>query len=237
MVEAADAAGVLLAVNQQLRWDAGFAASRDLVAHGAIGRATFARIAVSGSGGWQDWPWLAAAPRLEILYHSIHYLDVIRSVLGDPEWVTSIHGRYPEEPQVVGETVTTTVLEYPDGLQVVIEMNHDDHHGTPVGTFEFVGTAGALDGTIGQVYDPPHGRLDTLTLRRSGLAPMAFDFDRRWFPDAFLGPMSDLMDAIATSRAPTTSGRDNLRTLALVFGAYRSAAERRSVLVEDLLSG
>ena len=48
--------------------------------------------------------------------------------------------------------------------------------------------------------------------------------------------MSDLMDAIATGRAPQTSGRDNLRTLALVFGSYQSAAERRSIRVADVLN-
>ena len=163
MVEAAEAAGVLLAVNQQLRWDAGFAASRDLIAKGAIGRATVAQIAVSASAGWHHWPWLAPAPRLEIMYHSIHYLDAIRSVLGEPEWITSIHGRFPEQAPVVGETLTTTVLEYPDGLQALIAMNHYDQHGTPSGTFKFLGTMGALEGTIGQLYDLPDGRPDTLT--------------------------------------------------------------------------
>ena len=113
--------------------------------------------------------------------------------------------RFPEQAPVVGETLTTTVLEYPDGLQALIAMNHYDQHGTPNGTFTFLGTMGALEGTIGQLYDLP----DTLTLRRSGMSPVAYGFDRRWFPDAFLGPMSDLMDAIVTSRTPKSSGRDN----------------------------
>ena len=167
------------------------------------------------------------------MYHSIHYLDAIRSVLGEPEWITSIHGRFPEQAPVVGETLTTTVLEYPDGLQALIAMNHYDQHGTPNGTFKF-SARWERSKTIGQLYDLPDGRPDTLTLRRSGMSPVAFGFDRRWFPDAFLGPMSDLMDAIVTSRTPKSSGRDNLRTLALVFGAYRSAAERRSIPVESL---
>ena len=59
----------------------------------------------------------------------------------------------------------------------------------------------------------------------------------RWLPDAFLGPMSELMDAIASGRSPVTSGRDNLRTLALVFGSYRSAQEGRTIRVADVLAG
>ena len=238
MVETAEAAGVLLAVNQQMRWDAGIAASRDLVARGVLGRPTEGQIQVSVATGWHLWPWLAAAPRLEIMYHSIHYLDAMRSVLGDPEWVTSVHGRYPEQEPVQGETKTSTVLDYADGRQALVAVNHYNQHGRPYAEFRFLGTKGALEGTLGLMYDYPDGRPDTLTLHRTGEEPRSFDFDTRWIPDAFLGPMTDLMDAVATGRAPITSGRDNLGTLALVFGAYRSAAERRSIRVEDvLLSG
>jgi predicted dehydrogenase len=237
IVETAEGAGVLLGVNQQMRWDAGIAASRDLIAKGAIGRATAAHMEVAAPGGWDQWPWLAAAPQLDIMYHTIHYLDAMRAVLGEPEWITSIHGRYPNQAPVQGETLTNTVLEYPDGLQVLISMNHFDEHGTPFGVFRFVGTEGALDGTIGAVSEPaPYGRPDTLSLRRAGRDPISYDLDTRWFPDAFLGPMADLMDAIAGGRAPQASGRDNLGTLALVIAAYRSAAERRSIRVEDVLS-
>jgi predicted dehydrogenase len=236
MVEAAESSGVLLAVNQQMRWIAGMAASKDLIAQGAIGRPTAAQLQVSGAGEWEPWPWLAASPRLDVMYHSIHYLDSVRSVLGEPEWITSIHGRSPEQSPVEGETLTTTVLEYPSGLQALITMNHADFHGTPMNVFRFLGTDGALDGTVADEYDAVPGRADTLTLRRSGSSPVAYDLDTRWLPDAFLGPMSDLMDAIATGRTPQTSGRDNLRTLALVFGSYLSAAERRSIRVADVLS-
>jgi predicted dehydrogenase len=236
MVEAAESAGVLLAVNQQMRWIAGMVACKDLIARGAIGRATAAQLQVSGIGEWEPWPWLVNSPRLDVMYHSIHYLDSVRSILGEPEWITSIHGHPPGRSPVEGETLTTTVLEYPDGLQVLLTMNHSDLHGRPMNMFRFLGAQGALEGTISDEYDYPPDRADTLTLRRTGTPTIAFDFDTRWLPDAFLGPMSDLMDAIATGRAPQTSGRDNLLTLALVFGAYQSAAERRSVRVADVLS-
>jgi predicted dehydrogenase len=237
MVEAAEAAGVVQAVNQQMRWDAGIAASRDLIARGVLGRPTEGQIQVSVATGWHLWPWLAAAPRLEIMYHSIHYLDAMRSVLGDPEWVTSVHGRYPEQDPVQGETKTVTVLDYADGRQALVAVNHYNQHGPPYAEFRFLGTKGELEGTLGLLYDYPDGRPDTLTLHRAGEDPRPFDFDTRWIPDAFLGPMTDLMDAVATGRQPVTSGRDNLGTLAVALGAYRSAEERRSIKVEDILNG
>jgi predicted dehydrogenase len=235
-VEVAEAAGVLLAVNQQMRWTAGIAASRDLIAKGVLGSVAEAQVQVSISTPWHLWPWLASAPRLEVVYHSIHYQDALRSILGDPVWITSVHGRYPEQA-AVGETATKTILEYADGTQALIAVNHHNEHGDPYAEFRFLGTRGTLAGTIGLLYDYPDGRVDTLSLFRQGREVRAYEFDTRWIPDAFLGPMSDLMDAIETGRQPFTSGRDNLATVATVAAAYRSAEERRSVRLDEITGG
>jgi predicted dehydrogenase len=234
MVDEAAAAGVKLAVNQQMRWEPAIAAARSLVRQGAVGQVSNSHVAVSVATPWHMWPWLAAAPRLEIMYHSIHYEDSLRSILGDPAWVTSVHGRYPSQGGVVGETRTTTILEYPDGSQALVAVDHYDEHGTPYAELRIRGTEGAIEGTIGLLYDYPDGRVDTLSLRRAGEPPRDFDFSPvRWIPDAFLGPMSDLMDAIATGREPATSGRDNLRTLTVAFAIYQSVAERRSIPIPE----
>ena len=54
-------------------------------------------------------------------------------------------------------------------------------------------------------------------------------FQTKWFPDAFIGTMSDLFQAIKTGSEPSISGEDNLKTLQLVFGCYKAAEERRAV--------
>jgi predicted dehydrogenase len=236
-VEAAEAAGVVMAVNHQMRWDAGIAASRDLIVQGAVGTVTEAQVQVSVSTPLHLWAWIAEMPHLDIKVHSTHYLDALRWILGDPEWVTSLHGRYPEQEPVVGETVTKTVLEYPDGHQALVATNHYNEHGEPLAEFRFLGTEGMLAGTIGLMYDYPNGRPDTLSLYREGKEVQAFEFDTMWLPDAFLGPMSDLMDAVASGRPPLTAGRAVLPTLALGEAAYLSAAERRSVRLSEITGG
>lgn len=233
-VQTAERAGVALAVNQQMRWDPGIAATRDLVTRGVLGTVAEAQVRVSVATPWHLWPWLAAAPRLEVMYHSIHYHDALRSIMGDPERVTSVHGRYPEQAAVRGETTTKTILEYAGGAQALVAVNHYDLHAEPYAELRFLGTRASLAGTIGLLYDYPHGRPDTLALYREGALVRAYDFDARWIPDAFLGPMADLMDAIATGRAPVTSGRDNLRTIGVAMAAYRSAEERRAVVLAEI---
>ena len=50
-----------------------------------------------------------------------------------------------------------------------------------------------------------------------------------WFPEAFRGTMGDLLLSLAHGRAPAISGRDNLKTLALVEAVYSAAREHRVV--------
>ena len=56
----------------------------------------------------------------------------------------------------------------------------------------------------------------------------------RWFPDAFAGTMSQLLIAIEKGTEPAISGRDNLKTMALVDAAYLSAAEHRAITIKEI---
>ncbi|HWQ15265.1 MAG TPA: Gfo/Idh/MocA family oxidoreductase [Roseiflexaceae bacterium] len=236
IVAAGARAGRKVAVNQQMRWSAGIAAARDLIGRGFIGQVTDAQIQVSICTPWHMWPWLRDAPRLEVMYHSIHYLDSLRSILGDPQWVTSRHTKYPGQPERA-ETKTVTVLDYPSGLQALIAVNHHDESGDSYATYRFLGTEGVIKGTIGLLYNYPHGRPDTLQCHSTRVTPAVWydiALEGLWIPDAFIGPMASLMEAIQTGGAPATDAADNLGTLRAVHAAYRSAAEHRSVRPDEL---
>ena len=53
-----------------------------------------------------------------------------------------------------------------------------------------------------------------------------------WFPDAFAGPMAELLVALEHDARPSLSGEDNLVTMALVDACYQSASEHRSIELE-----
>jgi predicted dehydrogenase len=184
------------------------------------------------------WPWLAAVPRLEVMFHSIHYLDSLRFLFGTPDWVTSRHARYIHQGAVKGETKTITVLDYESGLQALVSVNHYNEWADTFATFRFIGTEGAIDGTIGLMYNYPAGRPDTIeiTSARFGKGTkITPTIDEMWIPDAFVGTMASLMQAIETDSAPEdNSTLDNLDTLRVVEAAYRSAAENRSVRPSEI---
>lgn len=233
IVELGKKAGVKQAINHQMRWDAGIRASKHLIEAGVIGQPTDAQIQVSCATPWHMWPWLAAVPRLEVMFHSIHYLDATRYLFGNPEWVTSRHARYANQGEVKGETKTITVLDYPSGLQALVAVNHYNEWADTFATFRFIGTEGAIDGTIGLMYNYPAGRPDTITVTSSQFGKgvkVTPTLDEMWIPDAFVGTMASLMEAIETDTEPQdNSTEDNLNTLRVVNAAYISAAENRSV--------
>ncbi len=230
MVELARQAGLQIAVHQQFRWAPVIRAVRALLAEGWLGELLDVQVQVSITTPWDMWPWLADQPRLEVLYHSIHYLDALRFLFGDPAWVTSRHTKNPAQ-KARGETKTITVWEYASGLQILIAVCHYDWSPGVYSLIRVLGADGLIEGTIGTNYDYPHGRNDTLKFTSRDQPSRNFEatLPGRWIPDAFYGPMASLMEAIQTGGAPVTSGADNLGTLRVVNAAYRSMAERRSV--------
>jgi len=231
ILRAAQQSGLKVAVNQQMRWSAGIAAAKDLISRGFIGQPTDAQIQVSASTPWHMWPWLAESPRLEVQYHSIHYLDAMRYLFGDPEWITSRFAKYPLQ-KARAETKTITVLDYAWGMQALVAVNHYDESGDNYATFRFLGTEGLIKGTIGLMYNYPTGRPDTLEAHSDKFAPDVW-FDVRleglWIPDAFIGPMASLMAAIQSGGKAVTDITDNINTMRLVDACYISATKHRTV--------
>jgi len=228
-VELAEAAKVKIAVNQQMRWDAGIRCARILIDDGWLGTPTYGTIQVHCNTDWSLWPWIYQGKRVEVMFHSIHYIDSLRFLLGDPASVFTSGSRGPAET-TKAETKTLTIWDYNSGLQVLIDACHSTWQDDPYAIFRLEGTEGVIEGTIGLMYNYPTGRPDTLEFmsKRNNGYWFSARLDSMWIPDAFVGPMASLMRAIEDGSEAETSGRDNLRTLQIVFAEYRSMAEKRA---------
>ena len=230
MADYAHPAGLKIAVHHQFRWSSLIRSARCLLLEGWVGEVLDVQVQVSIHTPWDMWPWIASQPRLEALYHSIHYLDSLRFLFGNPSLVTSRHTKHPAQ-QATGETKTITVWDYENGLQILIALCHFDWSPGLYSVFRVLGTDGLIEGTIGTNYDYPDGRNDTIQFTSRSRPERNFSvvLPGKWIPDAFYGPMASLMDAIQSGGEPITSARDNLGTLRVVEAAYRSMRERRSV--------
>jgi predicted dehydrogenase len=236
-VELAERAQVKIAVNQQMRWDAGIRCTRLLMDDGWLGTPTYGAIQVHCKTDWSLWPWIYQGKHVEIMFHSIHYIDSLRYLLGEPAYVFTSGSRAPDET-TQAETKTLSTWEYKSGLQVLIDVCHTTWQDDTYAIFRFEGTEGVIKGTIGLMYNYPTGRPDTLEFmsRRNLGYWFSARLDSMWIPDAFVGPMASLMCSIEDGSEPETSGRDNLRTLQIMFAEYRSMAEKRAVRPEEITS-
>ena len=236
IVATARQAGVKLAVNQQMRWSPGIRRARQLLDRDWVGIPEYATIQVHVHTDWSLWPWMYQGDRLEVLYHSIHHMDSLRYLMGMPRRVYSTGWRSPTET-TRAETKTLTTWEYDSQLRVLLDINHGVRDDDRYAIFRVEGTHGLVKGTIGLLYDYPNGRPDTLQALSRNVGDgrwISPQFTRRWIPDAFAGPMASLMCAIEEDGEPETSGEDNLKTLQLVFAAYRAMSEHAAITPEEI---
>ncbi len=225
-------AGITLSVNQNMRYDQSMRALKTLLDRGYLGAPVVAQITMHARPHWQEF--IEGYDRVAILNMSIHHLDVFRFLFGEPEKILTSVRRDPRTEFAHTDGLAMHVLEYEDGLRAVSIDNCFtwDDHGIE---WRVEGTEGIAKGTIGWP-DYPEGSpstLDFTTTRRPGywFQPR---WEERWFPQAFAGTMGQLMKALEEGAEPELTGRDNLKTMALVEAAYLSAAEGRAVRLEEI---
>jgi len=55
--------------------------------NGWLGTPSYVTIQVPCKTDWSLWPWIYQGKRVEIMFHSIHCIDSLRFLLGDPAYV------------------------------------------------------------------------------------------------------------------------------------------------------
>ena len=218
--------GFVAAMNFQLRFSPNVLALRDLLATRELGDIVDIEVRLVVKQPWELWKFLELAPRLEILYHSIHYLDMIRAFAGEPRGVYCRAVAHPSMPEFQ-DTRSTIILDYGNALRCSLLLNHtyqqQGAHGASLLKVE--GTRGAVQLTFGVNVDYPSGPCDTLevALEKGRWQPVALRGS--WFVEAFEGPMSNLQRFVAGEDAALVSPVDDaIKTMALVEACYRSSA-------------
>lgn len=214
------------AVNFQLRFAPMMLALKDAIAKGWLGEVVDFDAWLALATPWQLWPFLKGLPRIEIAMHSIHYLDLIRQLLGDPQ---GIHAKTIGHPNHdVAQTRTSAILDYGDTVRCALSVNHDHDFGRKHQACEFriCGTEGAAYLQLGVNLDYPRGEPDILEVRPKGSDSwIAVPLKGSWFPDAFVGRIANLQRFAAGEDSELVSSvEDAWNTMALVEAAYQSSS-------------
>lgn len=241
IVRLCEDAGITLAVNQNMRFDHSVRACRRLLETGTLGDPLLATIDMRAIPHWMPWQQRLGWVTLRIM--SIHHLDTFRYWLGDPDRVFCSVRPDPRTANKFEhqDGIALYILEFPGGVRA---SSWDDvwagpareGSGSAIGiNWRVEGTGGLAIGTIGWPGYPDRipSTLRYSTVRDNGQWHQP-EWDAVWFPDAFIGPMAELLTSLESGCVPSINGRDNLNTMALVEACYRSAERHQSVEIAEI---
>ena len=238
VVGEARAAGKILSVNQNMRFDQSMRVLKQILDRGDLGAPVLATIEMRAIPHWQ--PFLADYDRLTLLNMSVHHLDVLRFLLGDPIDVFTAVRPDPRTKFAHRDGICVSTLRFPSGalaltMEDVWTGPHEEGFESDIYIkWRVEGTEGLAQGTIGWP-DYPAGSPSTLRYccRATSGKWVAPTWSTCWFPQAFKGVMEQLQYAVKTGTEPFLSGADNVKTMALVEAAYQSADETRAVALSE----
>lgn len=235
MVDACRTAGVPLMVHENFRWQSAIRAVRHAIDAAGIGRVFWGRVSFrSAFDVFSGQPYLAEGERFIIEDLGIHSLDVARYLFGDVTRLTARTQRI--NPAIKGEDIATMLLDHQGGAVSVVDCSY----ATRLARDPFPETVVEVDGSKGTIRLAVDYRLTVTTpdgTTETDVTPPLLPWaERPWHnvQESVLAVQRHWAETLRAGVEPETSGRDNLKTLALVDAAYASAENGRSLELEAL---
>ena len=229
MVTACAKAGVALMVHENFRWQSAIQRVGAIIASGEIGTPFWGRVSFrSAYDVFSGQPYLAEGERFIIEDLGIHSLDVARFLFGDVTGLTARTRRV--NPKIRGEDVATMLLDHASGVTSVVDCSY----ATLLPVEPFPETLIEIDAVEGSLRLTQGYKLAVMgrggTRTEDASPPLLPWASRPWhnIQESVLAIQKHWVDCLSQGAEPATSGRDNLKTLALVEAAYASAASSQA---------
>jgi predicted dehydrogenase len=228
VAQAGTAAGVTHMITQNYRFGAQPRATRRAIESGMIGKP--GQCDIRFTMPWADFPGThyVTEPFMFINDMMVHHFDLMRYVLGeDPISIQAITWNQPWGWHA-GDACHAIVLKFESGLVVTHTCLGCDVGAQTSwnGDWHIAGPNGSIDwDKAGTWYSHLHRTEESVDKRE--IETPATKGGEHLMMDEFLA-------AIAEKREPECSARDNLKSLAMVFAAIRSAKEGRVVSLDEL---
>ena len=224
---------LIAAVNFQLRFSPMMMIVHDCIEKNVIEDITEFEVHLNLLTPWELFPFLKKMSRVEIAVHSIHYLDLIRSFLGNPSGVWAQTLGHPFSKKFA-QTRTTAILNYGNDIRCSLSINHNYRKGPNFQSAQIRidGIEGAAVIKLGLLLDYPKGEPDEVWIYpKGGSCWNKIDFDGGWFPEAFIGTMSNLQRfSSGEDKKLYTSVDDAFHTMSLVESCYISSMKGDTAL-------
>ncbi len=217
-------------VHENFRWQSPIRKVKEIIDSGIIGKIFKAKISFcTGFPVFENQPYLAETEKLIIADLGIHLLDVSRFLLGEMRNISCQIKTINKK--IKGEDVANILMETEDNASCFLEMSfasvvEDDH---------FPETFIMIEGEEGSIY-LGSGFNIKVTTRKGTKAERVEVNNYAWADPDYAVAHSSIVDANRNILSALqglgkceTTGEDNLKTLNLVYAAYK-AAESASVV-------
>jgi predicted dehydrogenase len=228
MVAASERAGKLYMVSQSRRYDARLHALRRLVVDqvGALGILNSDFYIGAHFGGFRD-----QMPSPLLLDMAIHTLDAARYMSAADPLAVYCEEFNPPWSWYQGDASATAIFEMTGGLCYTYRGSWcaEGRHTSWEAEWRAVGPHGTAtwDGHGAPVADVVTGPGGFLSPTEPRTVEVAADL-----PAGIAGSLRDFLRALTTCAVPMGECHDNIKSLAMVFGAIESAASGRRVAIE-----
>jgi predicted dehydrogenase len=230
MVEACARASVPLMVHENFRFQPPLRRVREVLDSGVIGTPLWGRISFrTGQDVKAPQPYLYNEERFIMLDLGPHVLDVARFFLGEVTTVFARHRRV--DPRIRGEDMATIMLGHENGATSVVDFTYESRKLPDYASQTLV----SIEGMAGAVELGPGFQLGVTAAGKLAVAsakptvPLWTNEEPHPALDSVYYTQAHWVECLRSGREPETSGRDSLRTYAVIEAAYESAATGEAV--------
>tara|TARA_Y100000590_G_scaffold469411_1_gene656847 strand:+ start:495 stop:1583 length:1089 start_codon:yes stop_codon:yes gene_type:complete len=216
-------------VNLQLKFSPMMIALKNAIDKGMLGKITELEISLSVGTPWHLWPFLETLDNVEVPLHSIHYIDWIRSIIGNPKSVHCKSIKHPNLPKL-SDSRSSIILDYGSNLRCCLSLNHthdNQSHGMKHSHAyaRVEGLVGAAYIKFGLLLNYPKGEPEEIEISTDGVDWTKVNNVGTWFPDAFIGTMSSLQRfAAGEDKYLPHSVENAYETMAVVYACLESSS-------------
>jgi len=233
MIEASLSTGIRLMIHENWRFRPWYRALRDEIDAGIIGRPIRLRIAHRDTralrpDGYDDQPYFRTMPRLILLEMGCHLVDTARFLIGEVQTVAATLGRFGRHSQ--GEDVATLSLYFSGGCMGLLDMSWCAP--PELARPEWALNETVIEGTGGALKVLTDGSLEWTS--PSGLRErraVAMPPDDEVYVQGYVATQRHFIQGLLTGSDHETRATDTLRTMDVVWTAYRAAEEGRTLPV------
>jgi predicted dehydrogenase len=234
MIEACDAVGVRLMIHENWRFRPWYRAFHTEIDAGRIGRPIRLRIAHHDTralrvDGYLNQPYLAVMPRLIVMDVGCHLVDTARYLFGEIETVAATMGRFGRRNR--GEDLAMLTVTFSGGAIGFLDMSWSTVPEDPARP-EWALNPTVVEGTEGTLRLLRDGSLGWTSLdgRREHRA-VPLPPDDQVYVEGYAATQRHFIDGLLADTEHETRASDNLRTMDVIWTAYRAAESGRRMPV------